>query len=231
MSSIDNLILNDLATFDSATVQNAAIRIRGYVHENEDYSGSSIRRYTGDINATVVGVATTIKATALHDPKEVGELSVPWKDYYEKLSSFELPTISVFEDVDKPKNRAALFGDNMAFMHSCLGTVGVIVSGVIRDVPGIQRSGLSVWAEGRVPGHGPFNAVGLGEQVEVSGLKINEGDILVADGDGITRVTSDILDQIIDTCEEVRKDESQTQKFFSVKDKSRYKSWISKDYT
>jgi len=86
-----------------------------------------------------------------------------------------------------------------------------------------------VWAEGRVPGHGPFNAISLGAQVEVSGLIVDEGDVLVADGDGVTKVSLEILDKIIDMCEEVRRDEARTQKFFSVKDKTRYKTWVSKD--
>ena len=229
MGNIDLSILNDLTAFDSATVQNAAIRIRGFINESDDYTGTSLKRYTGEM-PTVVGIATTVKAKALHKPTE-NEGTVPWKEYYEKISTIELPFISIFEDIDSPRNRAALFGDNMAFMHSCLGAVGVVACGAIRDVPGIQRSGISVWAEGRVPGHGPFNAVSLVEQVNIDGLNVNEEDVLVADADGITKIENEILKDIIKACEEVRKDEARTQKFFSVKDKTRYKTWTAQDYT
>ena len=229
MANIDLSILNDLTAFASATVQNAAIRIRGYINESDDYSGTSLKRYTGEM-PTIVGIATTVKAKALHKPRE-NERTVTWKEYYEKISKIELPFISIFEDIDSPRNRAALFGDNMAFMHSCLGAVGVVACGAIRDVPGIQRSGISVWAEGRVPGHGPFNAVSLGDQVNVAGLNVNEEDVLVADADGVTKIEKEILNDIIKVCEEVRKDEARTQKFFSVKDKTRYKSWTAQDYT
>ena len=75
------------------------------------------------------------------------------------------------------------------------------------------------------------NAVSLGEQVNVSGLNINEEDVLVADADGITKIENEILNDIIKVCEEVRKDEARTQKFFSVKDKTRYKSWTTQGYT
>ena len=57
---------------------------------------------------------------------------------------------------------------------------------------------------GRVPGHG-LNAVSLGEQVNVSGLNINEEDVLVADADGITKIENEILNDIIKVCEEVEK--------------------------
>ena len=44
-------------------------------------------------------------------------------------------------------------------------------------------------------------------------------------------VEKEILKDIIKVCEEVRKDEARTQKFFSVKDKTRYKTWTAQDYT
>ena len=46
-----------------------------------------------------------------------------------------------------------------------------------------------------------------------------------------TKIENEILKDIIKVCEEVRKDEARTQKFFSVKDKTRYKSWTAQDYT
>ena len=63
MGNVDLSILNDLTAFDSATVQNAAIRIRGYINESDDYTGTSLKRYTGEM-PTIVGVATTVKAKA-----------------------------------------------------------------------------------------------------------------------------------------------------------------------
>ena len=87
MGKIDISILNDLTAFDSATVQNAAIRIRGYIPEDQDYTGTALKRYTGEA-PTIVGIATTIKATALNEPDSE---PVPWKDYYEKISSLDYP--------------------------------------------------------------------------------------------------------------------------------------------
>ena len=54
---------------------------------------------------------------------------------------------------------------------------------------------------------------------------------MVADADGVTKIENEILKDIIKVCEEVRKDEARTQKFFSVKDKTRYKTWTAQDYT
>ena len=86
----------------------------GYINESDDYTGTSLKRYTGEM-PTIVGVATTVKAKALHKPSD-GEGQVPWKDYYEKISTIQLPFISIIEDVDSPRNRAALLGITW---HSC----------------------------------------------------------------------------------------------------------------
>ena len=43
MGNVGLSILNDLTAFDSATVQNAAIRIRGYINESDDYTGTSLK--------------------------------------------------------------------------------------------------------------------------------------------------------------------------------------------
>ena len=197
-----------------------------YDKEQIDYSSPELKSYYLGPKP-VVGIAVTCKVTPLYEPKN----KLDWDDYYDQIDASDLPVIGVIVDIEKNKGRGAVMGDGMALKHKALGAVGVINGGSIRDLPGIAAAEMPVWATGRVPGHGPFNAISLGENVEVSGLNVSEGDILVADADGITRVQEDILGDIIKVCEEDRKDEAQTQKFFSVKDKTRYASWISKDYT
>ena len=41
---VDPAILNDLANYDSATVQNAAILVRGYAPAGEDYTGPDLEQ-------------------------------------------------------------------------------------------------------------------------------------------------------------------------------------------
>ena len=69
------------------------------------------------------------------------------------------PHIAVLKDVDTMyggAGRSAVFGDGMATLHKRCGTVGVVCDGSIRDVDGIKRVGLPVWATGEVSGHGRF---------------------------------------------------------------------------
>jgi regulator of RNase E activity RraA len=103
----------------------------------------------------VVGYAFTSEWT----PLEPTAQSVPWESYYLSLGETPSPLIAVMKDVDSRPGRGATFGDNMAAIHKMAGVVGVVVDGTVRDIEGIERVGMPVWATGQVPGHGVYNLV------------------------------------------------------------------------
>ena len=97
----------------------------------------------------------------------------------------------------------------MANMARVLGAVGMVAEGSVRDIPGIKKANMPVWGTGRVPGHGPFNLIETQTSVVVSKLKIDPGDLLIADEDGITRIPLEIAEETLEKCEAVRKKESE----------------------
>ena len=127
----------------------------------------------------------------------------------------DAPTIVVLKDVDTPARRGAIIGDEMAHRFAALGAVGSVVDGNARDVPGIERAGISLWASGRVPGHGPFSVVRCATTVDIHGLRIAQGDIVVCDADGVTRVPIDQAEQRVEQCEVVRKKEAAMHELFA----------------
>ena len=54
--------------------------------------------------------------------------------------------------------------------------------------------------------------------VAVAGLRILPGDILVCDSDGVTRVPTDVAEDVLSQCGEVRDRESSTFALFSKPD-------------
>ena len=62
-----NKLINDFKKYDSATVQNAMILVRGYVDANEDYTSPDLKSY--NFYETIVGVAVTGKVTLLNEPQ------------------------------------------------------------------------------------------------------------------------------------------------------------------
>lgn len=214
-------VIEQLARYDSATVQNAAILVRGYAPATEDYSGPELRCLTPEFG-TIVGIAVTAELTPLTERKEPGN----WNDYYDAHAYAGLPTVGVLKDVDRFPGRGAIMGDGMAYRHRALGCLGVVVDGSARDVPGIASARCALWATGRVPGHGPFNVVRHNVPMVVAGLLIEPGDILVCDGDGLTRVPVEIAADVAKKAAEVRKKESEMHRYFTTGfDLQKYEAW------
>jgi regulator of RNase E activity RraA len=203
-------VLASLAGYDSATVQNAAILVRGYAPEYEDYSGPEIRCMLPEFGV-LAGYAVTAELTPLHDRPD----NKTWDDYYDSIAYAGVPTIAVLKDADSPSGRGAIFGDGMAYRHRALGCLGAVVDGSVRDVEGIRKAKCGLWGRARVPGHGPFNIVKHGEPVTAAGLLVRPGDILVCDADGVTRVPVEIAADVAKKCAEVRKKERAVHEFFA----------------
>jgi regulator of RNase E activity RraA len=198
-----NKIINSFKKYDSATVQNAMILVRGYVDANVDYTSSELKSY--NFYEPVVGIAVTGKVTPLNEPSE----KIDFNDLYGNIKNTEFPVIVVLQDIEKENGRAAIIGDVMANMARVLGAVGMVAAGSVRDIPGIKKANMPVWGTGRVPGHGPFNLIETQTSVEIANLKIDPGDLLIADEDGITKVPLEIAEQTLEKCIEVRKKETE----------------------
>ena len=225
-------IIDGLAEYDSATVQNAAaIVYGGYVSEHIDYTGPDLNPYLYDLDGSgkpTVGYALTSTWMPLHEPTQdiAGRL-----DYMDSIAYANVPVIVVQQDIDLPPRRGAIIGDGMAYQMRALGAVGAVTDGNARDVQGIKQAGLALWATGRVPGHGPFNLIDHGLPVDVAGLRILPGDILVCDDDGVTRLSVDVAADVLKQCAEVREREGKgfahfTKPNFTLQDWEDYKASI-----
>lgn len=201
MKTIDKSILDTLAEYDSATVQNAGILVRGYIHADDDYTDPSIQEYISPGAKPAVGYAFTSTWTPISGSDSSGYART---DYFDSIAKANVPVIVVQQDIDKPSKRGAIIGDGMAYQMKALGVVGALIEGNVRDVPGIADAGLPLWGTGRVPGHGPFNMLEHEVPVVVASLRIAPGDILVCDSDGVARVAIDEAADVAKMCAEVR---------------------------
>lgn len=181
MQRVKAEVLEGLKEFDSPTVFNAMVNKLGL--PNEDYTSHEIRYLLPEFG-TVVGYAVTTEVTT-NDPDSS---ALPWDDYYDYLNESSAPLVAVMKDADSRSGRGASFGDGMATMHKRLGVVGAVVDGTIRDLEGIRRVGLPMFAWGTVPGHGVFNLTRLNVPVTVGQVRIQPGDLIFADLDGCVRI-------------------------------------------
>ncbi len=211
MPRADEQTLEGLREFDSATLFNAVGRLLGA--PTEDYTDHSIRCLLPELGA-VIGYAVTAEVTT-NDPDSP---ALAWDDYYELLEKTPGPLIAVLKDVDSRPGRGASFGDGMATLHQRLGVVGALVEGTVRDLTGIRRVGLPIFAWGTVPGHGAFHLTRFNTPITVGQLRVRPGDLLLADLDGGVRIPVDSAAEVLRLAGQIRAEEAEIFQFYRSPD-------------
>lgn len=84
------------------------------------------------------------------------------------------------------ESRTAVLGDIVAADLIAAGIAGVVTDGLIRDSHAVAALGLPVWARGVTPAASRKDGSGsVGGRVTLAGVVVDDGDIVVADADGV----------------------------------------------
>jgi 4-hydroxy-4-methyl-2-oxoglutarate aldolase len=96
------------------------------------------------------------------------------------------------------ESRSAILGDLVARELMAAGVVGIVTDGLIRDSREVAELGLAVWARGVTPVAPNKNAPGyVGGSVTIGGLVVHDGDIVVADADGVVVWPADQVEDMV----------------------------------
>ena len=85
-----------------------------------------------------------------------------------------------------------MWGEWNANVHLALGCVGTITEGAVRDLDALERLGFHTFATSVSAAHGYGAFTGYGDPVEVAGLTVATGDVLVADRHGVLALPPEI---------------------------------------
>jgi regulator of RNase E activity RraA len=102
---------------------------------------------------------------------------------------------------------AGVAGDVLCERMVHRGVGGLVTDGAIRDVVGVEQSGLPVWSAG-VSAPAPGNAltfIDWGGPVACGGVAIFPGDVIVADRDGAVVIPQAMVDDIAVEAEEIER--------------------------
>jgi len=84
------------------------------------------------------------------------------------------------------ESRTAVLGDLVAAELLRAGIAAVVTDGLIRDSRAVAGLGLPVWARGATPVASRKDGVGsVGGSVVIGGVPVSDGDLVVADADGV----------------------------------------------
>ena len=106
----------------------------------------------------------------------------------------------------------AVFGGLMMNRSIHLGVQGAVIEGRVRDIVEISDSKFPVYATGlSTIGAAPFCRVSkIMEPVElgsdsIAPIIVNNGDIIVADADGVVCIPFSLVDQVVEVCLKLKK--------------------------
>jgi 4-hydroxy-4-methyl-2-oxoglutarate aldolase len=96
------------------------------------------------------------------------------------------------------ESRSAILGDLMAREFLAAGVIGVVTDGLIRDSREVAELGLAVWARGVTPVAPAKLAPGyVGGSVTLGGVVVHDGDVVVADADGVVVWPAAAVDDLL----------------------------------
>jgi len=84
------------------------------------------------------------------------------------------------------ESRTAILGDLVAADLVKAGIAAVVTDGLVRDSRAVAALGLPVWARGVTPVASRKDGAGaVGGSVVIGGVPVSDGDMVVADADGV----------------------------------------------
>ena len=141
-------------------------------------------------DAKIVGLATTV----LFGRPEPG---APKLTMYRAIHNSTPGTVLVI-DGDGLANHFT--GDNQGECAKRRGLLGTVVYGGARDVAGYLRMGMPLWCMGPGTADKPrgVGVVGHNVPIEIGGVQVKPGDVIVADEDGVVAVPQESMGAVLE---------------------------------
>jgi 4-hydroxy-4-methyl-2-oxoglutarate aldolase len=121
------------------------------------------------------------------------------------------PCVVVCQESGPISERGCHMGDVIGTRIAQAGAVGVVSGSGIRDSAGIRELGLSAFALGTVAGRGSWTITSVNSEVEVAGMRVQPGDLLHGDTDGLVNVPTADLDRLLQLIDEIRVKEADSK--------------------
>ena len=181
--------LESIRSLGTCAVANA-IESFGVRLRNEGFTDGSIRAILPHLPPSV-GHAVTIRIRC-SAPPAVGPNYIEHTSWWDHVLAMPWPRILVIEDVDPMPGTGALVGEVHASILDALGVVAVVTNGSVRDLPAVGAMGFNLFASRVSVSHAYAHLVEIGARVQVGGLAIAPGDLLLGDVHGVVSIPTEI---------------------------------------
>src|SRR6476660_3521037 len=201
--------LDALRLIDSPTVSNAIERLK-VRPRLEGFAGWDLRCAFPELG-TMLGYAVTCTADTTTPSRVDAKGQLRLWDMVEKAPK---PAVIVIKDVGPERSRSCHMGEVMATTAKALGAVGCVSDGGLRDVAEVRAlGGFQYFCPGFVVSHGYPLICEVNLPVTVAGLRVNAGDLLHGDVNGLLTIPAEIAGQVADEAERIRRAEREVLEF------------------
>jgi 4-hydroxy-4-methyl-2-oxoglutarate aldolase len=196
-----------LEQVDSPTVANA-IEGLGVRDSTEGYADLRLRCLVQQ-SKPMVGYAVTFTVDST-TPGLTADRSL-LTDLLAAVEASPKPCVVVCQEAGPVGERGCHMGDVIGTRIAQAGAVGVVSGSGIRDLAGIREVGLTAFALGTVAGRGSYTITSVGEPVEVAGMRVQPGDLLHGDADGLVNVPTGAPGALLELIDEIRAKEADSK--------------------
>ena len=200
-----------LRALDGASIANAIetfdVRLR-----NEGFADASIRCLS-PLLPPAVGYAVTAKIRCA-SPPPVGHHYHDRTDWWNYIASVPAPRFVVVQDIDDRRGLGGFVGGVHANILRALGCAGYATNGSVRDVRNVSDNvRMPLFAASVAVSHAFAHIVDFGGPVTIGGLKVESGDILFGDDNGVQNVPSSLVEVIPGVVADMKAQERQVIEF------------------
>jgi 4-hydroxy-4-methyl-2-oxoglutarate aldolase len=196
--------LEALRGLDASTLANAIERFQQRLR-NEGFVDGSVRCLFPDL-PSMVGYAVTVKIRG-SAPPVAGETYTDRTDWWDYVVSVPAPRVVVVQDMATRPGLASLLGAVHVNILHALGCAGAITNGAVRDMSAAKDLGFPLFAGSVSVSHAYVHIVEFGTPVEIGGLKIQSGDLLHGDQQGVQSIPAEIAARIPPVAAEIAAEE------------------------
>jgi regulator of RNase E activity RraA len=117
-------------------------------------------------------------------------------DWWNDMIAIPAPRIAVVQDIDEASGVGSVTGEVHAAILQRLGCAGLVTNGSVRDLNALEAMGFACSAHSVSPSHAYMHTVDHGKPVEIFGLTVRPGDLLMADRHGLIAIPPEVAPRI-----------------------------------
>jgi 4-hydroxy-4-methyl-2-oxoglutarate aldolase len=209
-STLPETDFDKLRRFDTCSISNAIERFNVRLR-NEGFVSGSIHCEFPHFSP-MLGYAATAKVRTSSAPM-TGRFYHDNMDWWHYVASIPKPRVIIFEDVDDVPGLGASVGEMHAAIGLALDCVGQVTNGAVRDIRAVESMGFQLFAGSVSVSHAYAHITEFGGMVEIGGLKIQPGDLIHGDRNGVHAIPLAIAAELPEMASKIIAEEQQLVEF------------------